>query len=86
MFDLTWPLLVVAQGYEPPVLVFVQTKERAKELFRELIYDNITVDTIHADRTQKQVGVHCLLSTLTFHSPRITEHLHIKKIINYSIR
>lgn len=43
------------QGYEPPVLVFVQTKERAKELFRELIYDNITVDAIHAERTQKQV-------------------------------
>lgn len=45
---------ILRKGYEPPVLVFVQTKERAKELFRELIYDNITVDTIHADRTQKQ--------------------------------
>ncbi|MPC37954.1 putative ATP-dependent RNA helicase DDX52 [Portunus trituberculatus] len=45
---------ILRKGYEPPVLLFVQTKERAKELFRELIYDNITVDTIHADRTQKQ--------------------------------
>ena len=35
--------------------MFVQTKERAKELFRELIYDNIMVDAIHADRTQTQV-------------------------------
>lgn len=45
---------ILRKGYEPPVLVFVQTKERAKELFRELIYDNITVDAIHADRTEKQ--------------------------------
>nr|XP_053656943.1 probable ATP-dependent RNA helicase DDX52 [Cherax quadricarinatus] len=42
------------QGYEPPVLLFVQTKERAKELFKELIYDNIMVDAIHSDRTQLQ--------------------------------
>ncbi|KAG0710693.1 putative ATP-dependent RNA helicase DDX52 [Chionoecetes opilio] len=45
---------ILRKGYEPPVLLFVQSKERAKELFRELIYDNITVDAIHADRTQKQ--------------------------------
>jgi ATP-dependent RNA helicase DDX52/ROK1 len=34
----------------------VQTKERAKELFSELIYDGINVDVIHADRTQLQVS------------------------------
>ncbi|KAG1672548.1 putative ATP-dependent RNA helicase DDX52 [Nymphon striatum] len=39
---------------EPPVLVFVQTKERAKELFRELIYDGINVDVIHSERSQQQ--------------------------------
>lgn len=44
----------IRKGYEPPVLIFVQTKERAKELFKELIYDNIMVDVIHADRTQTQ--------------------------------
>jgi len=44
----------IRKGYEPPVLIFVQTKERAKELFKELIYDNIMVDAIHADRTQTQ--------------------------------
>lgn len=42
------------QGLQPPVLVFVQSKERAKELFHELIYDGINVDVIHADRTQLQ--------------------------------
>lgn len=56
------------QGYEPPVLVFVQTKERAKELFKELIYDNMMVDAIHADRTQLQVImdiIHTVLAYLT---------------------
>jgi len=46
----------IFQGLTPPVLVFVQTKERAKELFSELIYDGINVDVIHADRTQLQVS------------------------------
>nr|CAG4651847.1 EOG090X06T3 [Triops cancriformis] len=44
------PLMI--QGLEPPVLVFVQSKERAKELFNELIYDGINVDVIHAERPQ----------------------------------
>lgn len=44
----------IRKGYQPPVLIFVQRKERAKELFKELIYDNIMVDVIHADRTQTQ--------------------------------
>lgn len=43
------------QGLSPPVLIFLQSKERAKELFNELIYDGINVDVIHADRTQQQV-------------------------------
>ena len=38
----------------PPVLVFVQTKERAKELYTELVYDGINVDVIHSERTQLQ--------------------------------
>lgn len=38
----------------PPALLFVQSKDRAKELYQELIYDGIKVDCIHADRTQMQ--------------------------------
>lgn len=38
-------------GLKPPVLLFVQTKERAAQLFRELIYDGIPVDAIHSSRT-----------------------------------
>jgi ATP-dependent RNA helicase DDX52/ROK1 len=40
--------------FTPPVLIFVQSKERAQQLFHELIYDGINVDVIHADRTQSQ--------------------------------
>ncbi|CAB3261848.1 unnamed protein product [Arctia plantaginis] len=45
---------LVQEGLKPPVLVFVQSKDRAKQLFKELIYDGINVDVIHADRTQTQ--------------------------------
>eukprot|EP00921_Rhytidocystis_pertsovi_P010574 GHVQ01017018.1.p2 GENE.GHVQ01017018.1~~GHVQ01017018.1.p2 ORF type:complete len:532 (-),score=55.45 GHVQ01017018.1:2631-4226(-) len=39
---------------KPPTLVFVQTKERAQQLFNELVYDGIFVDVIHAERTKSQ--------------------------------
>nr|XP_012235584.1 PREDICTED: probable ATP-dependent RNA helicase DDX52 [Linepithema humile]XP_012235585.1 PREDICTED: probable ATP-dependent RNA helicase DDX52 [Linepithema humile] len=45
---------IIQKGLSPPVLVFVQSKERAQELFNELIYDGINVDVIHADRTTTQ--------------------------------
>lgn len=45
---------LIAEGLRPPVLVFLQSKERAKELFHELVYDGINVDVIHAERTQEQ--------------------------------
>ncbi|CAG9855863.1 unnamed protein product [Phyllotreta striolata] len=45
---------LVKKGLSPPVLVFVQSKERAQQLFNELIYDGINVDAIHSDRTQLQ--------------------------------
>lgn len=53
-------------GLKPPVLVFVQSKERAKELFAELIYDGMNVDAIHADRTplQRENAVKCFRSGL----------------------
>ncbi|XP_042517839.1 DEAD-box ATP-dependent RNA helicase 57 [Macadamia integrifolia] len=43
-----------AESLNPPVLVFLQSKERAKELHRELAFDNIRVDVIHADLSQIQ--------------------------------
>ena len=46
---------LVTQGkLKPPVLLFVQSIDRAKQLYEELIYDSINVDVIHSDRTQAQ--------------------------------
>ncbi|OAY84109.1 DEAD-box ATP-dependent RNA helicase 57 [Ananas comosus] len=51
-------LLALRQSFteslNPPVLVFVQSKERAKELYKELAFDDIKADVIHADLTQQQ--------------------------------
>ena len=33
---------IILLGFTPPVLVFVQSKERAKELFAELLYEGTT--------------------------------------------
>lgn len=44
----------IQQGIKPPVLIFVQSIERAKDLFSELVYDGINVDVIHGERTQSQ--------------------------------
>merc|ERR1712070_867940 len=46
--------LVQEGKIKPPALIFVQSKERAKQLFGELVYDGIFVDVIHGDRTKQQ--------------------------------
>lgn len=46
---------MIQSGLKPPVLIFVQSVERAKELFHELVYDGINVDVIHSERTKAQV-------------------------------
>lgn len=43
-----------AESLNPPVLVFVQNKDRAKELYQELKFDDIRADVIHADLSQVQ--------------------------------
>ncbi|KAL7428933.1 hypothetical protein ACHAXM_001471 [Skeletonema potamos] len=42
---------LVTEGITPPVLIFMQSKERAQALFGELLYDGIRVDVIHAGRS-----------------------------------
>jgi ATP-dependent RNA helicase DDX52/ROK1 len=37
---------------KPPVIVFVQSQERAQALFEELLYDGIHVDVLHAGRSK----------------------------------
>ncbi|TKY62174.1 DEAD-box ATP-dependent RNA helicase 57 [Spatholobus suberectus] len=43
-----------AESLNPPVLVFLQSKERAKDLYSELAFDNIRVDVIHSDLSQEE--------------------------------
>ncbi|KAI8971111.1 P-loop containing nucleoside triphosphate hydrolase protein [Pilobolus umbonatus] len=45
---------LIQKGIHPPVLIFVQSIERAKELFHELVFDGINVEVIHSDRTKVQ--------------------------------
>lgn len=47
----------IQQGLKPPVLIFVNSIERAKNLFRELIYNDVNVDLIHSERTLSQVNI-----------------------------
>ena len=44
--------LIVGGGLSPPVLIFVQNKERAEALTKELQHDRINVDSIHGGRSQ----------------------------------
>jgi ATP-dependent RNA helicase DDX52/ROK1 len=44
--------LVQRGELRPPVIVFLQSKERAQALFSELLYDGIHVDVIHAGRSK----------------------------------
>ncbi|XP_078445322.1 P-loop containing nucleoside triphosphate hydrolases superfamily protein [Wolffia australiana] len=45
---------IFSESLNPPILIFVQSKERAKELYKELEFDNIKADVIHADLNQLQ--------------------------------
>jgi ATP-dependent RNA helicase DDX52/ROK1 len=43
---------IIAKGLNPPVIIFMQSKDRAQALFLELMYDNIHVDVVHAGKSQ----------------------------------
>ena len=45
---------MIAEGFKPPVIIFVQSKARAMDLFRELLFENINVGVITSDRTKAQ--------------------------------
>ncbi|KAG5670267.1 hypothetical protein PVAND_000544 [Polypedilum vanderplanki] len=42
------------EGIQPPILIFLQSKDRAKQLFSELMYDGINIDVMHSDRSEKE--------------------------------
>ena len=45
---------LIRSGFEPPMLIFVQSEDRAKELYNELKFDGVNVDVIHADRKKHE--------------------------------
>ncbi len=45
---------LIAEGVKPPVLVFVQSKDRAQDLLKELNMLGLQADAIHSDRSQLQ--------------------------------
>eukprot|EP01064_Diplonema_japonicum_P002015 TRINITY_DN11309_c0_g1_i1.p1 TRINITY_DN11309_c0_g1~~TRINITY_DN11309_c0_g1_i1.p1 ORF type:complete len:610 (+),score=106.82 TRINITY_DN11309_c0_g1_i1:96-1832(+) len=45
---------LLQKGLAPPVLVFVQSIERAKDLYLELVAKDLSVASIHSDRTPAQ--------------------------------
>jgi ATP-dependent RNA helicase DDX52/ROK1 len=48
---------IFSDGFEPPMLIFVQSKDRAKELFHELIFEGVNVNVIHADKKKHERDV-----------------------------
>ena len=42
------------EGFTPPMLIFVQSKQRAKELFHELLYDQVNVAVFHGDMKKQE--------------------------------
>ncbi|BGP20700.1 hypothetical protein JCM10213_001053 [Rhodosporidiobolus nylandii] len=46
--------LITSGQFTPPVLIFVQSIQRAKELANELVFDGINADAIHAERTPQE--------------------------------
>lgn len=45
---------MIQEGIRTPVLIFVQSQDRAYHLHKELQFDDINVDYIHAERSQAQ--------------------------------
>jgi superfamily II DNA/RNA helicase len=45
---------LLARGVRPPVLVFVQSKERAEQVFKALTLEGVSAEVIHSDRGDKE--------------------------------
>ncbi|CAK9292248.1 unnamed protein product [Gordionus sp. m RMFG-2023] len=43
---------LIQKGWGPPVIIFVQSKERAQQLYTRICDEKINVDVIHSDRPQ----------------------------------
>ncbi|ORY56786.1 P-loop containing nucleoside triphosphate hydrolase protein [Leucosporidium creatinivorum] len=83
---------LIGEGkFTPPVLIFVQSIQRAKELSTELLFDGINADAIHAERTPEERDevvrgfaegkIWCLISTDVM--GRGVDFKGVKLVINY---
>ncbi|QLQ82603.1 hypothetical protein HG537_0H03660 [Torulaspora globosa] len=85
--------LVQEGEFRPPVIIFLESIERAKALYHELIYDGLNVDVIHAERTQiqrekiiesfKKGDLWCLICTDVL--ARGVDFKGVNLIINYDV-
>jgi superfamily II DNA/RNA helicase len=83
--------LITSGQFTPPVLIFVQSIQRAKELANELVFDGINADAIHADRSASERDevvrrfaegkVWCLICTDVM--ARGVDFKGVKLVINY---
>lgn len=46
--------MLFKQGVDPPVLIFVKSASRAEELYKQLMLEGISIDYIHAKRSDDQ--------------------------------
>jgi len=53
-------------GFQPPILIFVQSKKRANDLFKELVLEKVNVDVISGDRSQPEVIFHAVFYCVFF--------------------
>lgn len=85
--------LVQEGEFRPPVIIFLESIERAKALYHELLYDSLNVDVIHAERTQiqrekiiesfKKGDLWCLICTDVL--ARGVDFKGVNLIINYDV-
>lgn len=45
---------LIGKGLDAPVLIFVDTKDHAEQLFKDLFSEGVNVDAIHSDKPQEQ--------------------------------
>jgi ATP-dependent RNA helicase DDX52/ROK1 len=43
----------ISDGFEPPMLIFTQSKDRAKQLYKELQFDGLNIEVIHSDKKKE---------------------------------
>lgn len=82
---------LIRSGVKPPILVFVDTKDRVKSLRKELVHEGVKVDCIHADQAPilrqaaldnfRRGSVHVLVATDVL--GRGIDFLGVRAVVNF---